>query len=208
MAPRGGAKYEPHDAFYKKAQEAGYRSRAVFKLEDLLRHAPTLPRGSAVLELGCWPGGWLQVLAKKVGPGGLVVGVDTKPTEALDPHVRLLQLDFTEFGAIETIAEALGGRVQALFSDAAPTMTGIKDVDRAASEEIHASTLAIADAVLEAGGFLIAKGFPGPPADVFRKQLRAGFAEVAERRPEGKRSTSKEFYWVARGFGEKRAARG
>jgi 23S rRNA (uridine2552-2'-O)-methyltransferase len=157
-----------------------------------------------VLELGCWPGGWLQVLAKRVGPEGRVVGVDTKPTEPLDPPVVLLQLDFTEFGAIETVSEAVGGRVQALFSDAAPTLSGIKDVDRGAAEEIHASTFAIAEAVLEPSGFLIAKGFPGPPADEFRKQLRGAFAKVDERRPEGKRSTSKEFYWVARGFGEKR----
>jgi 23S rRNA (uridine2552-2'-O)-methyltransferase len=207
VAPRGG-KYEPHDAFYEKAQAAGYRSRAVYKLEDLLREAPAVRRGSTVLELGCWPGGWLQVLAKRVGPEGLVVGCDTKPTEPLDPPVTVLRLDFTEFGAIETLAEAVGGRVHALFSDAAPTMSGIKDVDRGAAEEIHASTLAIAQAVLEPGAFLIAKGFPGPPADAFRKELRAAFAQVSEKRPEGKRAASKEFYWVARGFGEKKPPRG
>jgi len=207
MAPRGGAKYEPRDAFYAKAQQAGYRSRAVFKLEDLLRQAPPLPRGSAVVELGCWPGGWLQVLAKKVGPEGRVVGIDTRAVDPLGPNVELLRLDFTELGAADAILAALGGPAQALLSDAAPTLSGIKDVDRGAAEELHESTLALTHALLEPGGFLIAKGFPGPPADVFRRELRTAFASVSERRPEGKRSTSKEFYWLARGFGEKRPAR-
>jgi len=201
------ARYERKDRLHQRAKDEGLRSRAAYKLEELQREWKLLRPGMRVVELGCWPGGWLQVLAKKVGPEGRVVGIDTRAVDPLGPNVELLRLDFTELGAADAILAALGGPAQALLSDAAPTLSGIKDVDRGAAEELHESTLALTHALLEPGGFLIAKGFPGPPADVFRRELRTAFASVSERRPEGKRSTSKEFYWLARGFGEKRPAR-
>lgn len=149
-----------------------------------------------MLELGCWPGGWLQVLREAVGPRGQVVGVDTEQIEPLE-GVQFLKLDFTEPEAPERIAAELGGPVDALLSDAAPKLTGIRDVDRAAEEELWDAALRTALLVLRPGGTLIVKGFPGEEANSFRKQLKSRFGRVAEVRPEGKRSTSKEFYWVA-----------
>lgn len=149
-----------------------------------------------MLELGCWPGGWLQVLRETVGPRGHVAGVDTEQIEPLE-GVRFLRLDFTEPDAAERIAAELGGRVAALLSDAAPKLTGIRDVDRGAEEELWDAALRIAERVLRPGGTLIVKGFPGEEANAFRRQLKSRFGRVAEVRPEGKRSTSKEFYWVA-----------
>ena len=150
-----------------------------------------------MLELGCWPGGWLQVLQETVGPRGQVLGVDTEQIDEL-PGVRFLQLDFTEPDAALRLAEETGGeQVDALYSDAAPKLTGIRDVDRGAEEELWDAALRIAERMLRPGGTLIVKGFPGEEANAFRKQLKARFGRVAEVRPEGKRSTSKEFYWVA-----------
>jgi 23S rRNA (uridine2552-2'-O)-methyltransferase len=168
----------------------------VFKLRDLLRRAGGLRPGSSVLELGCWPGGWLQVLAEIVGPTGRVVGVDLRALEPV-PGVKTLELDLTEPEAVASIQAALEGQaVHALLSDAAPTLSGIRDVDRAAAEELYASALHIAGAVLRRGGLLIAKGFPGPGADAFRRELREVFEKVSEVRPEGRRQTSQEFYWA------------
>jgi 23S rRNA (uridine2552-2'-O)-methyltransferase len=193
------ARYEPRDRFYERAHEAGYRSRAVFKLQDLLKRAGGLRRGARVLELGAWPGGWLQILAEAVGPQGHVVGIDLR---AIDPieGVHVLELDMTEPQSLEPIRAALEGRpADAVLSDAAPTLTGIRDVDRAAAEEIYEATLRIIGELLRPGGFLIAKGFPGPGADALRKELRRAFERVTEVRPEGKRKTSQEFYWLALG---------
>ena len=197
----GGAdrtsRYQPQDPFYRKARQAGYRSRAAYKLLDLLAHLPEIRPGSAVVELGCWPGGWLQVLAARVGSEGCVVGVDTRELDPLDEPVLLETLDFTEPEAPERIAAVLGRRADAVLSDAAPHLTGVKDVDRAAMEEIHFSALGVAERVLRPGGPLLVKAFPGPETDRFKKELRARFESLTEVRPEGKRSTSSEFYLIA-----------
>ena len=150
-----------------------------------------------MLELGCWPGSWLQVLATRVGTEGVVVGVDLVPVDPLAPPVVTLVGDFCEPVVREAIASALGGRADLLLSDAAPKLSGIADVDRAAMEELHEAALALCDSALDEAGSLVMKAFPGAEADAIRLRLRKRFARVAEVRPEGKRATSKEFYWVA-----------
>ena len=138
-----------------------------------------------------------MVLAERVGPDGRVVGVDLEPTDAVAPNVVVLALDMTEPATHDAVAAALGRPADAVLCDAAPKLTGIRDVDLAAIEELYAAALALAQRVLRPDGFLIVKGFPGRESDAFRKQLRRAFARVDEVRPEGKRSTSKEFYWLA-----------
>ncbi len=148
------------------------------------------------MELGCWPGGWLQILARRVGREGRVVGVDLAPIEPLPEPIVFEALDVTAKEAPARIEALLGGPADALLSDAAPKLTGIRDVDRAACEELYEAALRIADRVLAPGGPLVIKGFPGPEADAFRAELRRRFGRAREVRPEGKRSTSKEFYWL------------
>jgi 23S rRNA (uridine2552-2'-O)-methyltransferase len=191
------SRYERRDSFYKRAKAEGFRSRAAYKLEDLLRRVPPLRRGARVVELGCWPGSWLQVLAARVGPDGRVVGVDVAAVDPLPPPVATLVGDFCDPGVRESIAAALAGPADLVLCDAAPKLSGIADVDRGAMEEIHEAALALCDAVLAPNGSLVMKAFPGPEADAMRAKLRRRFPRVAEVRPEGKRSTSKEFYWVA-----------
>lgn len=158
---------------------------------------PPLRRAARVVELGCWPGSWLQVLAQRVGPEGVVVGIDRVPLEPLAPPVVTLVGDFCEPAQRGAIGAALGGRAELVLCDAAPKLSGIADVDRGAMEELHEAALALCDAVLAETGSLVMKAFPGPEADAVRARLRQRFARVAEVRPEAKRSTSKEFYWVA-----------
>jgi len=150
-----------------------------------------------VLDLGCWPGGWLEVLAQRIGPGGRIVGVDLQETSPLAaPQVTVLTLDFCAPEALEPIRAALGRPADAVLCDASPKLTGVKDVDLGAIEEIYTAALALAESLLAPRGFLVVKGFPGRESDLFRKELRRRFADVHEVRPEGKRTTSKEFYWV------------
>src|SRR5512134_3273055 len=93
---RATSRYERQDSFYRRAKAEGFRSRAAYKLEDLLRRVPPLRRGARVVELGCWPGSWLQVLAARVGAEGCVVGIDLAPVDPLPPPVVTLVGDFCE----------------------------------------------------------------------------------------------------------------
>ncbi len=140
-----------------------------------------------------------MTLAERVGPEGRVVGVDLEPADAVGPNVVVLVGDFCEPAAQDEIAAALGRPADAVLCDAAPKLAGIRDVDQAAIEELWVAALALARRILRPGGFMIVKGFPGQEGDLFRKELRRAFAEVQEVRPEGKRATSKEFYWIAAG---------
>lgn len=158
-----------------------------------------------MIDLGCWPGSWLQILSERVGPEGRVVGVDLEPTDSVAPNVVVLALDMTEPESAARIASELGRPADAVLCDAAPKLTGVRDVDLASIEEIYTAALAIARVAMKPGGFLIVKGFPGQESDLFRKELRRVFAKVDEIRPEAKRASSKEFYWVASG---QRAATG
>ena len=158
-----------------------------------------------MVELGCWPGGWLQLLAERVGPGGRVIGVDLEEVEPLGPPVELILGDFTEPEVRERIVAQLAGPAQLLLCDAAPKLSGVADLDRARMEEIHEAALDLAAQVLEPSGGLILKAFPGPEAQVVRQELKRRFGRVREIRPEGRRATSKEFYWVT---GSESAPRG
>jgi len=150
-----------------------------------------------VLELGCWPGGWLQILTEMVGEQGRIVGVDLREVQPV-AGVETLQLDFTEPEALGRIRDALGSRPpHAVLCDAAPSLTGIKDVDRAAEEELYDAALGVARALLRPTGLLVVKGFPGPGAQAFRKELQQEFVRVIQTKPEGSRRTSQEFYWLA-----------
>ncbi len=168
---------------------------------------PALPPSAAVVDLGSAPGAWLQVLVERLGPSARIVGVDLEPVDELDPSVRLLQLDMTHPATPARIREVLGRQADAVLCDAAPKLSGIPDVDRSAADELGQAALRIADAVLAPHSSLVVKGFPGPEADRFREQLRAHFERVRELRPEGKRATSKEFYWLASSGEPKRRAR-
>ena len=125
------------------------------------------------------------------------MGVELEPVDPLGDPVVVLQQDLTAPETVEHIKGALGREARAVFCDAAPKLTGIKDVDRASLEELYDGALRIAQGVLSARGSLVIKGFPGPESDRFRGLLRKSFPKVREVRPEAKRETSKEFYWVA-----------
>ncbi len=191
------SRYRAQDGFYERAHAAGYRSRGVFKLLALLRGLPAIRPGAAVVELGCWPGGWLQVLAELVGTDGRVVGVDLQELEPLPAPVTTLVLDFTSEDAPTRIAAVLGRKADAVLCDAAPKLTGVRDLDRAALLELHEAALRVARSVLRPGCALLLKAFPGPDTERFRAELARVLPPVRELHPEGTRRTSKEFYLIA-----------
>ncbi len=154
------------------------------------------------MDLGCWPGGWLQVAAEAVGPGGRVVGVDLAALDApLDlTNVFALQGDFAEASVLAAIREKLGGPAEVLLSDAAPKLTGVRATDRAREEALLAAIEAALPRLLAPGGTLLVKLLDCPESTGFVKRIRARFDAAREIRPEASRKGSSERYLLARGY--------
>jgi 23S rRNA (uridine2552-2'-O)-methyltransferase len=158
--------------------------------------------GQRVVDLGCWPGGWLQVAARAVGPEGRVVGVDLAALEA--PlglaNVFAFEGDFSNSATWKAILEALGGRADVVLCDAAPKLTGVRATDRAREEALLEAVEAAAPELLAPGGALLVKLLECPEAEAFRGRLRTRFAEGRVLRPEATRKGSSERYLLLRGF--------
>jgi 23S rRNA (uridine2552-2'-O)-methyltransferase len=193
--------YERKDSFYKKAKQEGYRSRSAYKLIELNKEFYFLKPGNRVVDLGSWPGGWVQVAASVVGKPGRVVGVDLV---ALDPvsltQVTLLQGDATDPALQEKILTALGGPADVVLSDMAPKLSGIRERDDARTIELCRAALACAHAFLRPGGALVVKVFMGEEYRTFLADLRATFTIVKIARPEATRRGSAETYVLATGL--------
>lgn len=188
-----------NDAFVKRAKQEGFRSRAAFKLQEILERDKLVRPGMTVVDLGAAPGGWSQVLAPLVGPKGRVLALDLLEMPPL-PGVTFLQGDFTEDATLARLEDLAGGRpVDLVVSDMAPNISGVSLVDQARSIGLAELALEFAQEHLKPGGDLLVKVFQGSGLDEFRKQLAGAFASVAVRKPKASRDRSSEFYLLARG---------
>lgn len=193
--------YKPHDSYYKKAKQEGYRSRAAYKLLELQQRFHLLRAGDVVVDLGAAPGGWLQVAAKLVGQSGKVIGIDLQPIETLpQPNIILLQGDITSPEIAKKTSELVGGKVHCVLSDLAPHLSGIRDADVARCLELNRTALTVAIALLRPGGCLLAKGFINQELHTFTLELKQHFHSVQRTRPDATRQGSSEFYFFAKGF--------
>lgn len=187
------------DEFVKRAQREGYRSRAVFKLEEIQRKDHILKPCMSVVDLGAAPGGWSQYALGLVGRKGRIVAMDILAMEPL-PGVEFLQGDFREEAVLEALLNRLNGReIDLVMSDIAPNITGVDAVDQ--PRAIYLAELAVdfADRVLRPGGDLLVKLFQGEGFDPLLKDLRARYDKVVMRKPRASRPRSREVYALARG---------
>ena len=188
------------DPWVKKAQAAGWRSRAVFKLEELDKKSRLLRHGSIVVDLGAAPGGWSQYAAGKVLPQGKVIALDIL---AMDPlaGVTFIQGDFTEDAVLQQLEFALGGaRADLFMSDLSPNISGNRSVDQPRSMYLVELALDLASRNLASGGAFVAKVFQGEGYDELVKQCRKAFRTVKISKPAASRQESRETYMVASGF--------
>jgi 23S rRNA (uridine2552-2'-O)-methyltransferase len=189
--------YRRKDSFYRKAKAAGLRSRAAFKLEDLGRGL--IRPGARVLDLGSWPGGWLQIARRLAGERGRVVGVDLRETAAI-PGASLVQGDAADPAVRAKVRALLGGPADVVLSDMAPKLTGIPDRDEARSTELVRLALAVARELLRPGGAFLCKLFMNADYETIRAEARESFDEVSATRSEATRKGSAEMYLIARGL--------
>ncbi|MGD8573220.1 MAG: 23S rRNA (uridine(2552)-2'-O)-methyltransferase RlmE [Gammaproteobacteria bacterium] len=188
------------DAYVKKAQQQGYRSRAAYKLLEIQQRDRIIKPGENVIDLGAAPGGWSQVATELVGKQGRVIALDILP---LDPiaGVVCLQGDFTEQMVFDQLLNTLGDdKVGLVLSDMAPNISGIRAVDQPRSVYLAELALDLAQKVLVNQGDLLIKVFQGEGFDELLAQIRALFAKVNIRKPQASRSRSREVYILAKGF--------
>jgi len=189
--------YQPKDSVYRAAREAGLRSRAAVKLEEIDRRFKLFRRGQRVLDLGAWPGGWLQIAAKRVGPSGRVVGVDLERIEPLGvDNVSTILGDARSSEVRASLAGELGGLADVLLCDMAPKLSGVKAADRARHLELTETAIECAMQLLVADSKAVIKLFSGVEAEA-TALLHSRFESVSRFRPPATRKGSQELYAVA-----------
>jgi 23S rRNA (uridine2552-2'-O)-methyltransferase len=181
------------DPYVKAAREAGYRSRAVYKLEEIQRTDHILKPGMTVVDLGAAPGGWSQFAAKILrGQGRIVAPI---------AGVEFLQGDFSSDTVLQELLDLLRGeRPQLVMCDIAPNMSGMSDVDHLRSMHLVELALDFAERTLRPGGDFLTKVFQGRDYQPFVQRLRQQFETVKVRKPKASRSRSAELYLLARKF--------
>ncbi|MFO1420176.1 MAG: 23S rRNA (uridine(2552)-2'-O)-methyltransferase RlmE [Candidatus Competibacteraceae bacterium] len=188
------------DEYVKRAQQEGYRSRAVYKLLEIDEKDRLLRPGMTVVDLGAAPGGWSQLAARLVGGQGAVVALDLLPMEPM-PGVEFVEGDFREVAVLERLLDVLGGRpVDLVLSDMAPNASGIKAVDQPRGMYLAELALDFSRRCLRPGGDFLVKVFQGEGFDAFLKDLRAAFVSIASRKPRASRARSAEQYLLARNY--------
>jgi len=189
------------EEYYKKAKQQDYRSRASFKLLQLNRKYKIIKNGDSMVDLGAAPGGWSQVALELVGEDGLVVAVDLNWIKPFpEENFWGIKGDFTAEETLEEIRRTLQGKAQVVISDAAPKLSGIKDLDQLRSIDLAQTVLLICDDVLKYKGNMVMKVFQGEGYPELLKEVKRKFQTVRTTKPPSSRKKSGEMYVVARGF--------
>lgn len=188
------------DEYVKKAQKLGYRSRAVFKIEEINLKDKLIKPGMKVVDLGAAPGGWSEYAVKAVGEKGQVVACDILPMDPI-AGVHFLQGDFREEAVLDTLLDKIDGKnIDVVMSDMAANFTGNDSADSARSMYLVELALDMCHQVLKKNGAFVVKVFQGEGFDQFLKEVKALFKVVRTRKPESSRARSREVYLVATGF--------
>jgi len=188
------------DPYVKKAQEEGYRSRAVFKLKEIDEKDRLLKPGRVVVDLGSAPGGWSEYASDKLPDKDPIYALDILP---MDPvaGVTFIQGDFTEQSVLDELLKALdGARVNLVLSDMAPNISGMKAVDQPKAMYLVELALDFCRQALQPGGDFLVKVFQGEGFDAYLKDMRTSFDKIVVRKPKASRPRSREVYLLARGY--------
>ncbi|MBO6777486.1 MAG: RlmE family RNA methyltransferase [Marinibacterium sp.] len=196
-----------NDPYVKRAQAEGYRGRAAFKILELDDKYRFLTPGARVVDLGCAPGGWLQVavprinaLGEKKGKAiGRIIGIDLQEVDPV-PGAEIHQLDFMDEGADDQVKAWLGGEADVVLSDMAAASSGHKQTDHLRIISLCEAAAYLAFDVLAEGGTFVAKVLAGGTEGELQKLLKQKFTKVANVKPPASRADSSEKFVVAMGF--------
>jgi 23S rRNA (uridine2552-2'-O)-methyltransferase len=187
------------DPFVKRAQSEGWRSRAVFKLEELIERDRLLKPGMVVVDLGAAPGGWSQMVRERLRDQGRIIALDILPMQGI-AGVEFIEGDFREEAVLQQLEGSLNGdTVDLVLSDMAPNMSGVDNVDQARAMHLAELAQEFAANHLKPGGAFLVKLFQGRGFDVYLKNLRKAYERVSMRKPKASRARSSEVYALALG---------
>lgn len=189
-----------NDVYVKKAQAEGLRSRAVYKLEELIERDRLLKPGIHVVDLGAAPGSWSQLVRQRMGDTGTVTALDILPMQSI-AGVDFLQGDFREESVLHELEARLNGqKLDLVLSDMAPNMSGVELADQIRAMDLAELALDFSRLCLRPGGSFLIKLFQGAGFDKYLRSLRADFTRVTMRKPKASRARSREVYALAIGL--------
>ncbi|MDD2720097.1 MAG: 23S rRNA (uridine(2552)-2'-O)-methyltransferase RlmE [Gallionella sp.] len=188
-----------NDPFVQMAHKDGYRSRAAYKLLEIDEKDHLIKPGMVVVDLGATPGGWCQVVGKKIGSNGKVIALDLLPLEPLR-GVDFILGDFREESVLKELERMLQGRpVGLVISDMAPNFSGVASLDQDRSMYLAELALEFALQHLSPDGSFLVKVFQGAGFEAYMKLLRSSFAKAVARKPKASRDRSSEVYLLGTG---------
>ena len=188
------------DYYHRLAVEAGYRSRAAYKLLQMAQKYSFLKLGDVVLDLGASPGGWMQAARSLVGEEGYVLGVDLKEIKSFDePNVKSIVADVEKLEPAD-ILKIVPGRLNVVLSDMSPNLSGVWSLDHVRQLSLARMALRLAAQLLPPGGAFVVKVFQGEFFKAFMDEVRRRFQVVRTVKPRASRRESAEMYLVCLGF--------
>jgi 23S rRNA (uridine2552-2'-O)-methyltransferase len=188
------------DPYVKQAQQAGYRSRAIYKLLEIQERDRLFKPGMTVIDLGAAPGGWLQLVSPLIKPKGRLIALDLLPIEPIE-GVECIQGDFSDETVLQSLLTQLASsKADWVISDMAPNMSGNESVDLPRAMYLSELALDFALQVLNIGGGFLIKAFQGEGFDALLAQIKSHFSSVVIRKPKASRGRSREVFILARGL--------
>jgi len=183
------------DQFRRLAREQGYRSRSAFKLKQINESYRILNRGYCVVDLGCAPGGWIQIALSEVGPKGKVIGIDIKKIEPLT-EAFIIQGSIEEEDIINSILKSSNSKVDVVLSDLSPNVSGNWELDHARQIDLTRTALQLSNKILKKGGKVVLKVFQGDMLNELIGELKKEFKKVIRTKPNASRQVSSEIYLI------------
>ena len=180
------------DHFFKKAKASGYRSRSAFKLIELNNKFNFLKNGTNVLDVGSYPGGWCQVIKKKIS-NGKILGIDLKKTDQID-GVKFIEGDFYSDDVKMEIKKYFHSNIDLILSDMAPNTTGNKSLDSIRTNQLCLYILDFSIKKLTKEGVVVSKFFMGEDFNEIKTKAKKNFNKIHFFKPESSRDESRETY--------------
>ncbi len=206
---KGWLKEHFDDEYVRRAQQDGYRSRAIYKLIEIDKKDQLIKPGMTVVDLGAAPGGWSEYCVKKLGKKGTIIALDILPMEPIK-GVTIIEGDFRENSVFDELMAVMAsdvitsanksGKADLVISDMAPNISGMDSVDMPRAYYLCELALDLARQALKPGGGLLVKLFQGEGFEEYSKELKASFSKVIMRKPKASRPRSREIYALATGF--------
>ncbi|MCL4147163.1 UNVERIFIED_CONTAM: hypothetical protein GTU68_040323 [Idotea baltica] len=192
------ARRHANDGYVKKAVSQGYRSRAVYKFQEIADQDKLLRPGMIIVDLGSAPGAWSQYIKRQYADKCTVIAIDLLDMDPVE-GVHFIKGDFQDDAVLSELDEILNGRpIDLVISDMAPNITGVRSVDEAQYEGLLDSVLYFCDQRLKSNSHLLVKLFEGSAAHYFRREMKSRFKSGVVRKPAASRPKSREYYFLAK----------